>query len=61
MKKELYQYLATHPHLIEYQVRLEQAMDKVCEEDRLKVLAVFLQYNLADLKFELERLRSVLC
>ena len=60
LKDELYEFFATHPHLINYQVRLEEAMSGVDDKDRLNVLAVFLQYNLADLRFELERLKELL-
>lgn len=59
-RKELFELLHRVPELIDYQQTLSEAMDKVENTDRLRVLSVFLQYNLADLKFELLELQRLL-
>lgn len=59
-RKELFELLDRFPELREYQNTLSDAMDKVPDKDRLRVLGVFLQYNLSDLKFELMELKRLL-
>lgn len=59
-RKELFELLDRFPELREYQNTLSNAMDKVPDKDRLRVLGVFLQYNLSDLKFELMELKRLL-
>jgi hypothetical protein len=59
-RKELFELLDRFPELREYQDALSNAMDKVPDKDRLRVLGVFLQHNLSDLKFELIELKRLL-
>lgn len=59
-RKELFELLHRVPELRDYQQALSEAMDKVENTERLRVLSVFLQYNLADLKFELLELQRLL-
>lgn len=59
-RKELFDLLDRFPELREYQNTLSHAMDKVEDHERLRVLGVFLQYNLSDLKFELMELQRLL-
>ena len=59
-KKELFDLLEKNPELRDYQKKLTEAMDGVDDKDRMRVLSVFLQYNLSDLKYELLRLQHLL-
>lgn len=59
-RKELFDLLDRFPELRDYQNTLSNAMDKVEDNERLRVLGVFLQYNLSDLKFELMELQRLL-
>lgn len=59
-RKELFELLHRFPELRDYQQTLSEAMDKVENTERLRVLGVFLQYNLSDLKFELLELQRLL-
>jgi len=59
-RKELFELLDRFPELRDYQNALSNAMDKVPDYDRLRVLGVFLQYNLSDLQFELIELKRFL-
>ena len=59
-RKELFDLLDRFPELRDYQNTLSNAMDKVEDNERLRVLGVFLQYNLSDLKFDLMELQRLL-
>jgi hypothetical protein len=59
-RRELFDLLDRFPELRDYQNTLSNAMDKVEDHERLRVLGVFLQYNLSDLKFELMELQRLL-
>jgi hypothetical protein len=59
-RKELFELLHKNPELRSYQQTLSEALNKVQNTDRFRVLSVFLQYNLADLKFELLELQRLL-
>lgn len=59
-KKELFELLDKNPELLKYQESLNRAMNATEEHNRLKVLGVYLQYNLSDLKFELMELQKLL-
>jgi len=59
-KKELFELLEKNPELRPLQTTLSKSMDEAREQDRLKILSTFLQYNLSDLTFELLELRRLL-
>lgn len=59
-KDELKLFLEQNPHLMEYQVRLNKAMNSVPEEQRLLVLSQYIMWNLEELNVELEMLRRSL-
>ena len=59
-KKELFELLERNPKLRPLQTALSKSMDDAREQDRLKILGTFLQYNLSDLTFELMELRRLL-
>ncbi len=57
---ELKLFLEQHPHLMEYQVRLNKAMNSVPEEHRLLVLSQYISWNLEELNTELEMLKATI-
>lgn len=59
-KKELYELLDKNPELRAYQNTLSNAMDSALEQDRLSVLATFMQYNLSDLLCEMIELKGLI-
>jgi len=54
---ELKFFLEQHPHLLEYQVRLNKAMNSVPDGYRLLVLSQYMVWNLEELNTELEILK----
>ena len=59
-RKELFELLQNNPELRKFQAIIGNSMDKAKEEDRLKILTTFIQYNLSDLTFEMMELKKLL-